>query len=205
MLYKPNNTILLERINDYRSLKKKPRYKIIPYRFNYPKYKNSSFYSIENAKDNSNISNNNIKKIENYFKQKNNSLCELKKFGKYSNLPNFKVHKNNSVDFLYENERYKVISNKIENHENIDKRLYVKIPHFNYSCSLDKNNIFCLKYDKPKLNAKKKTIKMINLLNNIKAKNEYKIPRMIRILEKNDKIYDEVFSQPWKYRELFEN
>ena len=205
MLYKPNNTILLERINDYRSLKKKPRYKQIPYRFNYPKYKNSSFYSIENAKDNSNISNNNIKKIENYFKQKNNSLCELKKFGKYSNLPNFKVHKNNSVDFLYENERYKVISNKIENHENIDKRLYVKIPHFYYSCSLDKNNIFCLKYDKPKLNAKKKTIKMINLLNNIKAKNEYKIPRMIRILEKNDKIYDEDFSQPWKYRELFEN
>ena len=46
---------------------------------------------------------------------------------------------------------------------------------------------------------------MINLLNNIKAKNEYKIPRMIKILEKNDKIYDEIFSQPWKYRELFEN
>ena len=97
------------------------------------------------------------------------------------------------------------MSNKIENHENIDKRFYIKIPHFNYSCSLDKNNIFCLKYDKPKLNPKKKTIKMINLLNNIKAKNEYKIPRMIIILEKNDKIYDEVFSQPWKYRELFEN
>ena len=205
MLYRPNNTILLERINDYRNMKKKLRYKQMPYRINYRKYKNSSFYSIENTKDNSNISNNNYKNIENYYKQKNNNFYKLKKFGKYPNLPNFKIHKNNSVDFLYENERYKIISNKIENHENIDKRFYIKIPHFNYSCSLDKNNIFCLKYDKPKLNAKKKTIKMINLLNNIKAKNEYKIPRMIKILEKNDKIYDEIFSQPWKYRELFEN
>ena len=205
MLYKPNNSILFQRINDYRDIKKKLRYKPIENRFMNPKNKNSSFYSIDNASNNfnSSIANyNNYAQIEKYFKKKNN---ELKKFGKYPSIPNFKVHRNNSVDFLYENERYKIISNKIENHENTDKKFYIKIPHFNYSCSIDKNNIFCLKYYKPKLNAKKKTIKMINLLSNIKAKNEYKVPRMVKILEKNDKIYDEIFSQPWKYRELFEN
>ena len=83
MLYRPNNTILLERINDYRNMKKKLRYKQMPYRINYRKYKNSSFYSIENTKDNSNISNNNYKNIENYYKQKNNNFYKLKKFGKY--------------------------------------------------------------------------------------------------------------------------
>ena len=50
---------------------------------------------------------------------------------------------------------------------------------------------------------KKKTIDIIYQLNEINE-NEYIKPRMIKILEKNDKINKEVFYQPWKYPNLFE-
>ena len=209
MQYKQNNIISYDKKDNYRYLKGKLKYKPIFYRFNYNKYKNSSFSSNENSKNTLNISTNNYNnysqmQIEKYFNQKYNNINKLKKFGKYPSLPNFRVHKNNSLDFLYENDRYKIICNEKEKYENKNKRKYIKIPHFNYSCSLDKNNIFCLKYKKPKISDKKKTIKKINSLNNINWINEYKVPRMVKILKVNDKIYNEVFTQQWKYREFFE-
>ena len=205
MIYKHNNQSLIEKIDNY-------SYKINKYGFNPSKYgtnysKNSlKANSIDNSKKPLNISANyynNSSLIKKIFDKKS-SIGEYKKLSKYPSLPNFKVHKNNSVDFLYENEKYKIIINKIEEHEMKKAKKILKLPYFNYSCCLDKNNIFCLKYIKPKETIKKKTIRIIHQINNIKSKNDYKIPRMVKILKKNDKIYDEVFSQPWKYPELFE-
>ena len=206
MLSRYNNQSLEEKIDNYSNIINKYGYKQFNYGTNNSK-NNRSTNSIENSKKNFNISANYCnytRLIKNIFNKKSN-FGEYKKLSKYPSLPNFKVHKNNSVDFIYENEKYKILANKIEEHEKKNKKKILKLPNFNYSCCLDKNNIFCIKYIKPKENIKKKTIRIIYQLNNIKTKNDYKIPRMVKILKKNDKIYDEVFSQPWKYREIFEN
>ena len=114
----------------------------------------------------------------------NKNFRESRKLNKCSSLPNL-----GSI----------AINNNI-----IKRRIFLKVPRFNYSCCLDKNNLFCLKYKKPKENIKKKAIKMIFQLDNIKIKNQYKKPRMVKILENNNKIFNEVFSHPWKYREIFD-
>ena len=190
--YNKNLIQKIDNLNRIKSrLNKESHYKYI--------LKNKS-YSLENSKNNLNISRN----FTNNKKRNNYNICKYKKISKIPSLPSFGVDKHNSVDIIYENEKYKIITNKIEQDKEKRNKI-IKIPRFNYSCCLDKNNMFCLKYYKPKENIKKKTIKFIYQLNNIKSKKEYKKPRMINILEKNNKIYYEVFSQPWKYPEIFKN
>ena len=208
MIYKHNNQSLIEKIDNYSNMINK--YSSKPFNYggvNYSKNFGGRPSSIENSKNNLNISanyHNNSRLIKKMFNKKSN-FGEYKKLSKYPSLPNFKVHKNNSVDFIYENEKYKIIINKIQEHEMKKTKKILKLPNFNYSCCLDKNNIFCLKYTKPKENIKKRTIRIIHQINNIKTKNDHKIPRMVKILAKNNQIYDEVFSQPWKYPELFQH
>ena len=199
------NKTLIKKIDNLKRIKSQIDKKSSHNTYNYTIFKNKS-YSLENSKSylnnstNCNFSISNL--IRNYYNLNKNN--QYKKFNKYPSLPNFRVNKNNSVDIIYENEKYKIITNKIE--ENQEKKYFFrKIPRFNYSYRVDKNNVVCLKYDKPKDNIKKKTIKMIYKLNSIKNNKDYILPRMIKIIKNNKKIYNEVFYQPWKYPEFFQN
>ena len=141
-----------------------------------------------------------MKNVEkNYFTLKNKRFYQMK------NLPIIKNNNNNLVSAVHEQKYYKIIDKRIignEENKNCKNKLF-SLPQFNYSFSLDKNNIFCLKYKKPKENFRKQTINFINQITYNNDKDEYKQPKMIQILERNDKIYDEVISQPWKYPNLF--
>lgn len=204
MQNKQNNKYLKEQIESYQSMKNKFVGKPFPYRFKSSKYRWT--HSIENTKRSLNITTNyynNSSQTMIYNIRKNSNIHENKKFFKNESLPNFRVHKNDSVNILYENQKYKIISNKIEAHEYTRKK-FLKVPYFNYSCYLDRNNMFCLKYNEPKESIRKNTIKFIYQINNILTKKENKLPRMIKILKQNDKIYKEIFSRPWKYPQLFE-
>ena len=182
------------------------------------KNKSSSYYvdksSNNNISSHSNILKTNSqvnhmnKKFQNNFMGKNNKM-ENKKLNKYASLPNIgkKMDKYNSIQINYDKyiDKYKIITTREDENQDIQKRIYLYRPRWQYSCCLDNNNIFCLKFREPKENFKKKTIDFIYKLNSIYEKNEYIKPRMIKIIEKNDKISDEVFGQPWKYPNLFEN
>ena len=130
---------------------------------------------------------------------------EKKFFYQMRNLPIIKNHKSNSVYIINEEKENKIIGNGIHgNRKNNNYKLFY-LSKFNYSFSIDKNNIFCLKYKKPKENIRKRTINIINQITYNKMKDEYKQPKMIKILERNDKIHDEIFSQPWRYPNLFKD
>lgn len=159
------------------------------YRFNYPKILNKH-YSIGNSTNRLN-----------YI----NSRKENKKLNKYPSLPNIPRNKYNTIEVEYDDnyDKNKINRSNFYKNEDKKKKIFLYQPRWNYSCGLDNNNIFCLKSKEPKENMKKKTIDIIYQLNEINE-NEYIKPRMIKILEKNDKINKEVFYQPWKYPNLFE-
>ena len=144
----------------------------------------------------------------NYTKYKSPENARKTIYPNYSNkklmgcpsLPLLGSRKNISSENLKDNEQYKIVQNGIEDKR---KSIYIKVPKFNYSCNLDKNNIFCLKYKKPGKNLKKNAIKNIFESNRNKIDSQHKIPRMIQILENNEKVYDEIFAQYWKYPNIF--
>ena len=205
MLYKRKHKSVNFKNKEYNLNDKPSPYKYIRSKL---RYKSNCH---NNSMSNLNISTNyyNNSQIRNYYNitrnKKNNFLSQKnKKINQYQTIPIFKVNKRNSISIICENEKYKIICNRIEENTSRNK-LFLNLPKFNYSCSIDKNNIFCLKYKEPKENIRKKTINMIYQLNNIKTKNQCKKPRMIKIIEKNDKIHDEIFSYPWKYPYLFKD
>ena len=134
------NKTLIKKIDNLKRIKSQIDKKSSHNTYNYTIFKNKS-YSLENSKSylnnstNCNFSISNL--IRNYYNLNKNN--QYKKLNKYPSLPNFRVNKNNSVDIIYENEKYKIITNKIE--ENQEKKYFFrKIPRFNYSYRVDKNN-----------------------------------------------------------------
>jgi len=214
-----NSKELEDKIGIKNKFKIKIKEKSFPNRIQNIKNKSSSYYvdksSNNNLSSNSNILKTNSqvlnkmnKKFPHNFMGKN-SIMENKKLNKYASLPNIgkKIDKNNSIQLHYDKyvDKYKIITTREDESQDIKKRIYLYRPRWQYSCCLDNNNIFCLKFREPKENFKKKTIDFIYKLNSINEKNEYIKPRMIKIIEKNEKISDEVFGQPWKYPNLFES
>jgi len=210
---------LEDKIGIKNKFKIKIKDKPIPNRIKNIKIKSSSHYFDKS-------SNNNISSHSNIYKTNDQALTHMnkkfehnfigkiqkmenKKLNKYSSLPNIgkKTNKYKSIQIHYDKfvDKYKIITTREDENQDIQKRIYLYRPRWQYSCYLDNNNIFCLKYSKPKETFNKKTIDFIYKLNSIYEGNEYIKPRMIKIIEKNDKISDEVFGQPWKYPNIFEN
>ena len=212
-----------KKLEDKIDIKNKFKIKIkdnsFPNRIKTIKNKSSSYYVDKSSNNNissrsnilktkSQVLNQMSKKFEHNFMEKSNKM-ENKKLNKYASLPNIgkKNDKYNSIQVNYDKyiDKYKIITTREDENQDIQKRIYLYRPRWQYSCCLDNNNIFCLKFREPKENLKKKTIDFIYKLNSIKESNDYIKPRMIKIIEKNDKISDEVFGQPWKYPNLFED
>ena len=142
----------------------------------------------------------NLNNIKNY-----SSILENKKERRIKEFEKFKIYKGTAMripnypDLNINNKKEMEIS-KGYNKRNV----YLFRKNFSYSCNMDKNDTFCLKLNKKlKKSAKQKKISSINEKINLENY-EYRLPRMVNIIKKNNNLYDEVIYQPWKYPDLFQ-
>ena len=140
-----------------------------------------------------------------FLKKKNKSLLEPKYPKKKLNFENIKIYKGKIIEVPNNKEINKKNNEKeIKLLKDFKKRnIYLFRSNCNYSCSMDKNNTFNIKFkDKPKENLKQETINIIYEQNR-RYDNEYKLPRMVGIEKKNQFIFNEVVYHQWKYPDLF--
>ena len=137
---------------------------------------------------------------------KNYSLVlENKKQRRIKEFEKFKIYKGTAMRIP--NYQDLNINNKkeMELSKGYNKRhVYLFRNNFSYSCRMDKNDTFCLKLNKKlKESEKQKKIGLINEQIN-KENYEYKLPRMVNILKKNNCVYNEIIYHPRKYPDLFQ-
>ena len=135
--------------------------------------------------------------------KKSNSMIKLGNKNKFKEFEKIKIYKGNVIEVSDKNELYKDNKKQMKISKEFNKRnLYLFQKNFNYSGKVDKTETFNLRSNKPKEKFKERVIKFINNQINIEN-NEFKYPRMVNILKRNNIIYDEVAYQPWKYPDLF--
>ena len=136
--------------------------------------------------------------------KRNTSLIVNKEKNKY--FDKIKIYKGNPIEVdnikEFKNNKSDIKEKKVINEFN-KRNIYLYKNNFRYSCCVDKNDTFTLKLNnKPKESFKQKVIKLINSQGNL-DNYEFKYPRMINIIKRNNYIYDEILYQPWKYPDLF--
>ena len=140
-------------------------------------------------------------RISNLIHKKNKSLIRREEKNKSEDFENIKIFKGNIVEISNNKSKSK---KELRLSKEFNKRnLYLFRNNFNYSCSMDKSDMFSIKSNnKPKESFKQKMINFIN--NQINQENtEIKYPRMLNIVRRNNFLYDTIMSQPWKYPDLF--
>jgi hypothetical protein len=135
---------------------------------------------------------------------KSNSMIKLGNKNKFKDFEKIKIFKGKAVEILNNNELNKTNKNELKLSKEFNKRnIYLYKKNFNYSCNVDKSNTFSLRLNNnPKDNFKERIINLINSQINMEN-NEFKYPRMVNIIKRNNFIYDEVAYQPWKYPDIF--
>ena len=132
--------------------------------------------------------------------RRNNPLYQYntKKFTK--DFEKIKIFKGKAIKILNKNEQSKHNQKEINISNDYNKRhIYLYPNTFNYSCGMDRNEILNINMNKKPRERKKQNI--IHLVNNqINIENyEYKLPRMISILRRNDFLQDQLYYEQWKY------
>lgn len=135
--------------------------------------------------------------------RRNNSLIENKNKKFIKDFERIKIFKGKAVEITNRNEQNKRNRKNINISNEYNKRhIYLFKSSFNYLCGMDKNDIFCMKIIKnPKEKIKQKAISLVNKQINLENY-EFKIPRMVNILNRNKFLYDKIFYQTWKYSSL---
>ena len=135
--------------------------------------------------------------------RRNNSLIENKNKKFIKDFERIKIFKGKAVEITNRNEQNKRNRKNINISNEYNKRhIYLFKSSFNYLCGMDKNDIFCMKIIKnPKKKIKQKAISLVNKQINLENY-EFKIPRMVNILNRNKFLYDKIFYQTWKYSSL---
>ena len=136
--------------------------------------------------------------------KKSNSLLKSEKQNKFKDFENIKIFKGKIVEISNNKECDNRNENELKISNEFKKRnLYLFRNNCCYSCRMDKDDIFSIRFNKkPQENMKQKVIHIIN--NQINQENtEFKYPRMICILKRNNFLHDEIMTQPWKYPDLF--
>ena len=133
-----------------------------------------------------------------------NSMIKLGNKIKYKDFEKIKIFKGKAVEIFDNNELNKTNKNEFKISKEFNKRnIYLYKKNFNYFCNVDKSNTFSLRLNKkPKENFKEEIINLINSQINVEN-NEFKYPRIVNIIKRNNFIYDEVAYQPWKYPDIF--
>jgi hypothetical protein len=134
---------------------------------------------------------------------RNNSLIENKNKKLIKDFERIKIFKGKAIEILNRNEQNKRNKKNIKISNEYNKRhLYLFKSSFNYLCGMEKNEIFCMNMNKkPIENEKQKFINFVN--NQINLENyEFKIPRMVNILNRNKLLKDKIFYQTLKYTSL---
>ena len=152
--------------------------------------------------DNINKNSSRMKNHLNFIKS--NSMIKLGNKNKFKDFEKIKIFKGKAVEISNNNELNKTNKNELKISKEFNKRnIYLYKKNFNYSCNVDKANTFSLRLNNnPKDNFKERIINLINSQINMEN-NEFKYPRMVNIIKRNNFIYDEVAYQPWKYPDIF--
>ena len=135
---------------------------------------------------------------------RSNSMIKLGNKNRFRDFEKIKIYKGKAIEVIDNKELNKTNKNELKLSKEFNKRnIYLYKKNFNYSCNVDKSNTFSLRLNKkPKENFKEQIIDLINSQINVEN-NEFKYPRMVNIIKRNNFIYDEVAYQPWKYPDIF--
>ena len=159
---------------------------------------NQTITIMDNIRNNSTIP----KYYLNY--RRNNPLFDYRTKKSLKDFEKIKIYKGKAMEIFEKYEQNKQNKKKINLSNEYNKRhVYLFQNDFNYSCGMDKNEIFCLRMNKkPRERKKQEAISLVNKQINIENY-EFKLPRMVSILKRNDFLYNKILYQPWKYPFLF--
>ena len=132
--------------------------------------------------------------------RRNNPLFQNNINNLTKDFEKIKIYKGKAVKILNKNEQNKKNQKEINMSNDYNKRhIYLFQNAFNYSCGMDKNEILNINMNKkPRERIKQNAINLVNDQINIENY-EFKLPRMVSILRRNDFLYDKLYYEHWKY------